>query len=87
MAFLPFYFLAEPLVPSLLEVLIVLGNKGFGRWVCDGGEPAGLPVFLIPCLDPQRTLGGRPGSPEPTPAAAESAAGGSSSLRQCSGPN
>lgn len=30
MAFLPFYFLAEPLVPSLLEVLIVLGNNGFG---------------------------------------------------------
>lgn len=30
MAFLPLYFLAKPLVPSLLEVLIVLGNKGFG---------------------------------------------------------
>lgn len=53
MAFLPLFF-GQALVPSLLEVLIVLGNNGFGGWVCDGGEPAGLPLFLIPCPDPRQ---------------------------------
>lgn len=81
MAFLPLSFLAEPLVPSLLEVLIVLGNNEFGGCAC--GTP-GVPHSLS---GSQAGVGGSPGSPKPTPAAAESAAGGSSSLRQCSGPN
>lgn len=57
MAFLPFYFLAKPLIPSLLEVLIVLGNTEFGG--------VRLPVFLIPCPDPRRAWAGAQGPPSP----------------------
>lgn len=65
MAFLPLYVLAKPLVPSLLEVLIVLGSNGFGGWVWGGGEPGGPPVFLIPCLYPRRAWAGARGPLSP----------------------
>lgn len=43
----------------------MLGNNEFEGWVCDGGEPAGLPVFLIACPDPRRAWVGAWGPPSP----------------------